>query len=100
MQQRGEIAVEIERPDDGKALQLKMDWRGLGKTLGKGLILLSYGNFATALTNLVDAADTIRGNPNRSAPPPVDVTSWHLSGLGRRACRPNRAGLSARASRR
>jgi hypothetical protein len=41
MQQRDEIAVEIERPGEGKALQLKMDWRGLGKALGKGLISLS-----------------------------------------------------------
>jgi hypothetical protein len=65
MQQRDEIAVEIERPGEGKALRLKADWRGLGKALGKGLISLSYGNFATALTNLVDAADTIRGKPNQ-----------------------------------
>jgi hypothetical protein len=76
MNESNELAIETEAPRGGKAFRLKVDWRSLGKALGKGAINISFGSYASALGNAVDAFDNFRGRGPEPLKPAQQGWLW------------------------
>ena len=77
MEDHSQLGLSIASPiNDGKALRLKVEWRGLGKALSKGLLSLKFGQFASTLGSLIDAADTIREKPGDPLTPEQQGWLW------------------------